>query len=113
MSLSVAIPIFLGWLAALLVNYLSDVLPATRKFTTPTCPQCAAKYAWTDYLLLKGCSACGQARSTRTWLTQLFGVGLSIYIWFSPPEKLGYWLGMILLTYLAIVLIIDLEHRLK
>ena len=112
MSLSIALPIILGWLAASLVNYLSDVLPATRKLTTPTCPQCAAKSAWTDYLLLKGCSACGKARGWRTWLMQVFGVGLSLYIWFSPPKELGYWLGLILLIYLAVVLIIDLEHRL-
>ena len=112
MSLSIAIPILLGWLAALLVNYLSDVLPATRKLRIPVCSQCDTKYTWTDYLLLRGCSACRQARGTRTWLTQLFGVGLSLKIWFSPPTKLGYWLGLILLIYLAIVLIIDLEHRL-
>jgi len=29
-----------------------------------------------------------------------------------PPKELGFWLGFFLLIYLAVVLIIDLEHRL-
>jgi len=112
MNISIAIPILLGWIAALLVNYLSDVLPATRKLSSPTCQHCAAKFTWIDYLLLKGCSSCGKPRGWRTWLTQLFGIAISLYIWFAPPNKLGYWLGLALLVYLAVVLIIDLEHRL-
>jgi len=112
MNISVVIPILLGWLAALLVNYLSDVLPATRKLTSPTCLQCSVKRGWIDYLLLKSCVACGKARSWRTWLVQLFGVAASLYIWFVPPKELGYWLGFILLIYLAVVFVIDVEHRL-
>ena len=112
MNATIVIPLLIGWIAALLVNYLSDVLPATRKLTSPTCQHCAAKFTWTDYLLLKGCSACGKPRGWRTWLTQLFGIAISLYIWFAPPNKLGYWLGLALLVYLAVVLIIDLEHRL-
>lgn len=112
MSISIALPILLGWIAAALVNYLADVLPATRKLTSPTCPQCAAKSAWMDYLLLKKCSACGKGRGSRAWFTQLVGIALSLYTWFSPPNKLGYWLGLVLLVYFAVVFIIDLEHRL-
>ncbi len=112
MNIFVILPILLGWLAALLANYISDVLPATRKFTTPTCQHCAAKTAWSDYLLLKPCSACGKARSWRTWSVQFLGVATSLYIWFAPPQGLNYWLSFILLIYLAIVFIIDVEHRL-
>lgn len=112
MNISIAIPVLLGWTAALLVNYLADVLPATRQLTSPTCKQCATKYAWRDYFLLKGCSACSHSRGWRTWVTQIFGIGGSFYIWIFPPKGLGYWLGLLLLVYLAIVFIIDLEHRL-
>ncbi len=102
----------LGWGAALLVNYLSDVLPARRKLTLPVCTQCAADFAWTDYILLKRCSKCGAARSKRTWITQAAGLILTVYLWYFPPKQLGFWLGFLLLIYLAVVLIIDLEHRL-
>jgi len=112
MNLLISFPLILGWLAALLVNYLADVLPATRKLTSPTCTQCDTKFAWTDYLLFKNCSTCEHHRSKRTWITQFLGIIASLYLWYSPPQKLGYWLGLVLLVYLAVVFVIDLEHRL-
>jgi prepilin signal peptidase PulO-like enzyme (type II secretory pathway) len=36
----------------------------------------------------------------------------SIYIWISPPSKLGYLSGMLLITYFGVVFLIDMEHRL-
>ncbi len=112
MDITILIPIFLGWLAALFVNYAADVLPATRRLTSPACSQCAAKPTWTDYLLLKGCRGCGRPRGWRTWVTQFVGVAATVYIWLSPPQGLGFALGLILLIYLAIVFVIDMEHRL-
>ena len=38
-------------------------------------------------------------------------IGLSLYIWNTPP-KLGFALGALLLTYFGVVFVIDLEHRL-
>ncbi len=112
MNASIGMPILLGWFAALLVNYLADVLPATRKLTSPECGHCSIKFVWKDYLLLKACSACGQARGWRTWLTQVLGIAATLYIWLFPPSALGFWLGWTLLVYLAVVFIIDVEHRL-
>ncbi|MDI6769330.1 MAG: hypothetical protein QMD04_06610, partial [Anaerolineales bacterium] len=39
-------------------------------------------------------------------------VALSLHIWFSPPLTLGFALGSVILTYLLLVAVIDLEHRL-
>jgi prepilin signal peptidase PulO-like enzyme (type II secretory pathway) len=36
----------------------------------------------------------------------------SLYIWIAPPERLGYLLGLIVVTYFGLVFVIDLEHRL-
>ncbi len=112
MNLSIGLPLSFGWFAALLVNHFSDVLPATRQLSSPVCTHCATKFTWADYLFLKSCSACNRHRGLRTWLVQFFGIIASLYIWYSPPRILGYWLGLILLIYLATILIIDLEHRL-
>ncbi len=112
MDITIAFPFILGWSAALLVNYLSDVLPATRQLTPPACTRCSAKFAWTDYLLLKKCTSCGVVRGWRTWLTQFLGMVATVYIWLFPPKALGFWLGYLLLIYLAVVFIIDIEHRL-
>jgi len=112
MNIMIGMPLILGWAAAFFVNYLADVLPATRRLSTPACKQCAAEFAWTDFLLLKVCSACDHPRGWRTWMTQLLGMMATIYIWLIPPQGLGFWLGFLLLIYLAVVFVIDVEHRL-
>lgn len=111
MSITAIISILFGWLAGVLVNYLADVLPHTRRFSQPACPHCNAPFVWQDYLLFKPCSN-GHARSTRTWVVQFVILAISIYTWLNPPSKIGYGLGMILLVYFGIVFVIDLEHRL-
>lgn len=111
MSISLIIPILLGWLAGLIINYLSDVLPITRKLSQPVCLQCGASYTWKDYFLLRACQN-GHARSIRLWVVQIVIPTLSIFTWLQPPAKIGYFLGMILIVYFGVVFTIDVEHRL-
>ena len=120
------IPIFLGMLAGGLVNYLADVLPHTldnecsARLGRPLClnPDCKAAFRWTDYLLLRRWRSirchpkCRRGRSLRTYATLVLAAALSVFIWFSPPHTLGYALGLLVLTYLLLVAVIDLEHRL-
>lgn len=112
MNITIALPIFLGWIAGTLVNYLSDVLPATRQLTSPVCQHCSAQHKWVDYLLLKRCANCEQIRGKRTWVVLIGGVALTVAMWIFPPSDLGFWIGYILLTYFAVVFVIDVEHRL-
>lgn len=112
MTVELIIPVLSGWLAGLLVNYLSDVLPKTRRLSQPLCPHCSTPGHWADYWLLRDCPSCKYRRSGRTWIVQIFFVLFAVYIWINPPRNLGFWLGLFLLTYLAVVLVIDLEHRL-
>jgi len=111
MTYSTIIPVFAGWIAGLLINYLADVLPKTRRLSPPSCNQCDARYQGLDYLTLTKCGN-GHSRSWRTWFVQILSLSASVSIWYVPPEKLGYWPGMILTVYLGVVLFIDLEHRL-
>lgn len=111
MLMSWIIPILLGWLAGWLVNYLSDVLPITRHFTAPVCLQCGANHSVKAYLLFQRCPN-GHQRSYRVWIVQIALIALSLYIYFQPPAKIGYWLGLLLLIYFALVFVIDMEHRL-
>ncbi len=112
MNISILIPIALGWLAGYLVNYLSDVLPVTRRFSQPACPKCNQSLPWKEYLLLRGCPACGGGRSKRTYLPQAVMVAGSIYLWLVPPARLDFPLALLLLAWLGVVFVIDLEHRL-
>jgi prepilin signal peptidase PulO-like enzyme (type II secretory pathway) len=111
MTISIIIPVFTGWLAGLIINYLADVLPRTRSFSRPRCDQCEQEFSALEYLLLRACKN-GHSRSRRTWATQFISVAASLYIWTIPPEKLGYLLGLILTIYFGVVFVIDLEHRL-
>jgi leader peptidase (prepilin peptidase)/N-methyltransferase len=111
MELTIIFPILIGWLAGLVVNYLADVMPATRKLSRPACPQCGAQISLKDYLLFRPCHN-GHARRIRAWLVQAVMTALNIYIWIKPPSRLGYAAGLLLIIYLGLVFVIDMEHRL-
>ena len=101
----------LGWLAGQLVNYLSDVLPVTRKLSQPACLQCGAGFSWMDYFLLRACQN-EHARKTRARIVQIILPAISIFTWLQPPAKIGYPLGLIVAAYFGVIFTIDMEHRL-
>jgi prepilin signal peptidase PulO-like enzyme (type II secretory pathway) len=111
MYAALIIPVFCGWLAGLTINYLSDVLPQTRRFTRPACPACGETITTWDYMSLRRCRN-GHARGVRAWVVQLASLMGSLNIWLQPPGNLGFVIGLILAVYFAVVFIIDLEHRL-
>jgi len=112
MNITLLIPVILGWAAGLFVYYASDVLPITRRFSQPTCPNCQTIFSWADYLTLRACRNCGIRRNLRTWIVQIVAVASFLYFWLFPPIGLGLPLSLIVLTYLGIIIVIDLEHRL-
>ena len=112
MDATLLIPILLGWVAGLFINYVSDVLPHTRRFSQPACLQCGTHFSWADYLTLRPCRNCGKRRSLRPWLVQILAVASFVYFWLVPSKALGFPLGAIVLIYFGIITVIDLEHRL-
>ena len=112
MDATLFIPIVLGWAAGLFVNYASDVLPDTRRFSQPTCPHCQNHFSWADYLTFRACRSCGANRDLRTWVVQILTVASFVYFWLVPSEAIGLPLSLIVLVYFAIITVIDLEHRL-
>src|SRR5215217_526639 len=112
MDVTLLIPVVFGWFAGLFINYVSDVLPFTRRFSQPTCPECQTPFSWTDYLTLRACRNCGKSRSLRTGLVQILTTASFVYFWLFPSKALGIPLGMIVIIYFGIITVIDLEHRL-
>lgn len=112
MGFTLLLPVLLGWIAGLFVNYASDVLPFTRRFSQPACLHCQTPFSWADYLTLQACRNCGRGRSLRTWLVQILAVASFTYFWLFPSKALGIPLGMIVLIYFGVITVIDLEHRL-
>lgn len=112
MDPTLIVPLILGWLAGLFINYAADVLPSTRRFSQPTCPECKTPFTWSDYLMLRACRSCGERRSLRTWIVQILTTAAFVYFWLAPSKALGIPLGMIVLIYFGVITVIDLEHRL-
>lgn len=102
-----------GWLFGVVVNYLVDVLPLRRRLTKPFCIQCDTAQDWINYLIWpRKCPTCNHLRNYRVWIVEVFYIAASVWISQFPPNKLGYWLGMVLLAYFGVVVLIDLEYRL-
>ncbi len=112
MTGTLILPIFFGLFIGMLVNYLADVLPMTRRLTKPACPHCQADYTWGGYLLLRRCAGCARPRHWRAWVVLAVMTALSVYIWLNPQLRYGQAGGLILLAYFGVVTVIDLEHRL-
>lgn len=105
--------VVLGWACGALVNYLADVLPWRRKLTAPFCTHCQEAMPWRNYLFWpRRCIACNHRRSWRTWLVEGLYATAAVWMLISPPEKLGFALGLLVLVYFGVVVVIDMEHRL-
>lgn len=104
--------ILLGWFVGCFINYVADVLPFTRRFSPVVCANCQTQQPLLDYLLVRPCRSCGQRRGIRAWVVQILAVATLLVIQSSPPERLGFWVGAVLLTFFGVVVVIDIEHRL-
>jgi leader peptidase (prepilin peptidase) / N-methyltransferase len=103
----------LGLACGALVNYLADVLPVRRRFVHPFCTTCSQEMDWVNYLVLpRRCPHCDHSRAWRTWVVEVLAIGVTLWLWVTPPAKLGFIPGLILLVYFGLVVIVDIEHRL-
>ncbi len=110
--MKIIIPIITSIIAALVINYISDVLPLFRKFTHPCCNYCGEKINWLDYIFLKKCNHCDHIASPRRIIIYLITPILFILIWIYPLLEINFFFEAIILTYFMVVFVIDLEHKL-
>ncbi len=110
--LSYALMFLLGWFSGAAVNLLADTLPATRRPWPPVCPRCGRRQAPGSALgIAAAYGLCGHARSWRSRLLPPLGAALTVYLWARPPRP-GFWAAWVLAAYFALVVVIDVEHRL-
>jgi hypothetical protein len=100
-----------GALIGVLVNYFADVLPLTRKFSRPVCPNCLHPYSIRTYLISFKCPHCGKEPSKRSIVVLILSIILSILVAFFPLGELNYWLTIPLIIFFGVILVIDIEHR--
>lgn len=103
--------ILAGWLTGILLNYLADVLPRTRRLSDLQCHSCGNKIYLHQYLLLRKCSNCGAHPTWRMRIVQVFSVILVPFLFYFPPERFGFWLSLPYFFYFALVFIMDVEYR--
>jgi len=107
-----AILIFiLGIIAGVFINFCSDNLPLSRQLSQPICINCQEKIPWKAFLIFKRCPKCNFRRRVRVYVVQILIPILFLYVWFFPTETAGSWVAMGLISYFAIVFIIDFEYR--
>ncbi len=99
----------LGLAAGVLVNYLADAMPGER--WAPFCSHCGQPMSWKAYWRWwQPCPHCGKRRWRHGFV--LFALGMmSLVLWWHPPEW-GFWAMWVLGVYAAVVIVIDVEHRL-
>ncbi len=106
------INLIMGWIGSLLVNYLADVLPTSRKISSPYCKCCDHELSWKYYVLLSACEHCGEKPSKRHLIMFVLGPVLAGLLYFFPLGNLGNFGGLLWLIYFELIVVIDLEHRL-
>lgn len=104
--------LLLAIFSGILINYISDIFPSTRKFSKPFCNHCAKPLGWGEYLGLKQCLNCHQRSKKRYIIIFLVTFLLVLLLWFFPPNILGFWLAYPILIFFCLIFIIDMEHRL-
>lgn len=110
--LPIVINMILGLLGAWVVNYLSDVLPRHRKFVSPICLDCQAGLDWRFYITFTPCPDCGARPSRRHWAVVFMLPILAVLLHYFPPAVFGPVGGIVWLVYFAVIVVIDMEHRL-
>jgi leader peptidase (prepilin peptidase)/N-methyltransferase len=100
--------LFTGWL----VNYVADVLPGSGSRERPPCWNCQTALPWKTYLRFGHCPACGRPRRFRTYILQLAIPAIILYLWRVPADQLEFPSATLLLSYLVLIAVIDIEHRL-
>jgi leader peptidase (prepilin peptidase)/N-methyltransferase len=106
-----------GWLTAGLLNYLADVLPTKRKLTQAACSQCGQQLPWQYYWRWQAkCASCGYSHGKRIWFVRISVIVMAAWLLIMPPLRfrmpLGQAFAFLLLFYLLLVIVIDMEHRL-
>jgi len=103
----------LGLATGISINYLADVLPVKRRLAAPFCLSCGIGQKPLNYFIWpRRCDTCGKRRSLRTWAVEFVFSAAALWLWNSPSESLGFFVGFVVLSFLGLVAIIDLEHRL-
>jgi prepilin signal peptidase PulO-like enzyme (type II secretory pathway) len=105
----------IGLGVGILVNYLADVLPQTRRLSHPVCLYCNEPVSFlTFFPWPQSCPHCGKVnpRLVRHWVVDISMTFSGVWLWGAGPEELGYLLSFLVAAYFLLIVVVDVEHRL-
>jgi hypothetical protein len=109
--MSLAITVIAGGIIGMLINYFSDVLPVSRRFSRPICRVCNQPYSIKDYLISYKCPHCGSPINKRSIIVLISSIIVCILLNIFPFSTLGFWATLPILIFLGVILVIDIEHH--
>jgi prepilin signal peptidase PulO-like enzyme (type II secretory pathway) len=109
--MSLIIIVIVGGIIGILINYFSDVLPVTRRFSRPLCRVCNQPYSLKDYLVSFRCASCGNRTIARFLIILISAIVLCIILNYFPFSTLGFWASLPILIFLGVIIVIDIEHH--
>lgn len=105
------IAVALGAIAGILISYLADVLPYTRRLTAQVCLECGHRFTLRESLISFRCPECKSRPSKRYFFVVIGMMIVSLLAAAFPVKGLSYWVVLPVLTFLGLIMVIDLEHR--
>lgn len=111
MLIAVIVVVIIGALMSLVINYLSDVLPYTRKISAASCKKCNHVFKWNEYLFSFKCPECKTRPPLRNFIVLISSIAGSVCAALFPIQGLSYWTVVLLLTFLGLIMVIDIEHK--
>jgi len=106
------VSIIIGLIAGLIINYITDVLPKKRRLSIPFCPRCGENIPLKKYISFARCGFCGNKTSIRHLIVLITYPILFVAFRAYPDLRLNFATNIVLLIYLGIIFVIDIEHRL-
>jgi leader peptidase (prepilin peptidase)/N-methyltransferase len=103
--------VIIGALIGVLINYLADVLPITRKFSQPLCLDCGRLFTLREYLFSFKCPKCKRKTPARVIIVLILTIISSVLIEYFPLGNLSFWATLPLMLFLGVILVIDVEYR--
>ncbi|MAT44498.1 MAG: hypothetical protein CL609_19360 [Anaerolineaceae bacterium] len=101
------------YIIAVFINHSADVLPEFRTLRTkPVCLKCKQTFDFFNYSTFKQCHHCNTKRPLRQTVVVVLMPLFLISSFYYLGNVFQWIVAAIILTYLAILFLIDLEHRL-
>lgn len=101
-----------GYLIGIVVNWIVEWFYIRREAYSTEVVEQIKSVGWISYLVWP--FRTGNSRfwqKIRILSVELIFIAAAIWLWFSPPDKVDPWWGILVLMYFSIVIIMDIEYR--